>query len=86
MSFDLRGLIYKPWAFLIGIPPILQSVVEIFLYYKTKDIIKLIDSGDYSKARSKILTWMIVSFLLVVIVVGILLFVVYIMLGEVNKP
>lgn len=63
---------------LIGIFFILSGIIDILIYSNCNDIIRLVETGDYRRAKEKTLIWMIIGFIFTWIIVGILLLVAYI--------
>jgi len=69
----------------IGIIMLVAGIIRLIVYDKCKNIMELIDKGMYSEARSEVLIWMVISFVMLAFIVGILLLIAYIELGEAEK-
>lgn len=70
---------------LIGIIGIAFGIIDIWLYYKCSEIIKLIDGGELKRAKNETLIPMILGFIFSWIIVGILLLIAYIKYDEVIR-
>jgi H+/Cl- antiporter ClcA len=62
---------------IVGIIPLIFGIVDIIIYTNCNEIIRLVDEGDYRRAKEKTLVWMIIVFILGGLIVGILLLVAY---------
>lgn len=67
---------------LVGVIPLVFGIVDILIYTNTNEIIRLVESGDYRKAKERTLVWMILGFILGGIIIGILLLVAYLKYDE----
>ncbi|MEM4717995.1 MAG: hypothetical protein QXE81_04455 [Desulfurococcaceae archaeon] len=63
--------------FIVGIFIAILGAVDILIYTNCKEIISLVESGDYRRAKDKTLVWMILGFIFSWIIVGVLLLVAY---------
>ncbi len=66
----------------VGIFFLLSMVLLIVLIVKVRGVNSLIDAGDYEGARRKELPWVIIGFIFGGIIVGILLLIAYMKLGD----
>jgi len=66
----------------VGILGIIFGLIDIVMYSKCKNIIRLIDKQEYKKAKSSTLIWMIIGLIFGGILPGILMLIAYIKLGE----
>jgi len=62
---------------IVGIIPLIFGIVDIIIYTNCNEIIRLVDEGDYRRAKEKTLVWMVIGFILGGLIVGILLLVAY---------
>lgn len=68
--------------FIVGIFLIIFAIVEILIYINCNEIIRLVEAGDYRRAKDKTLVWMILGFIFSWIIVGILLLIAYLKYDE----
>lgn len=68
--------------FFVGVFLIILGVVDLLVYFNCNEIIRLVESGDYRRAKEKTLVWMIIGFIFSWIIVGILLLVAYMKYDE----
>lgn len=68
--------------FFIGVFLIALGVVDILIYTSCNEIVRLVESGDYRRAKEKTLIWMILGFIFSWIIVGILLLIAYVKYDE----
>ena len=64
--------------FLVGIIFIIFAVINFVIRSNLKEINRLIDQGEYRRAKEKELVWMILGFILGGIIIGIILIIAYI--------
>ena len=63
---------------IIGVPLIIFAVINILIWTNLKEINRLIDDGEFRRAKDKEILWMILGFILGLIIPGILLLIAYI--------
>ena len=63
---------------LIGIVFIIFAVINFIIRSNLKEINRLIDQGEYRRAKEKELVWMVLGFILGGIIIGIILLIAYI--------
>jgi sensor histidine kinase YesM len=68
--------------FIVGVIPLIFGIIDIIIYRNCSEIIRLIEMGDYRRAREKTLIWMIIGFIVGGIIIGILLLVAYLKYDE----
>ncbi|MEM1542179.1 MAG: hypothetical protein QW101_06365 [Ignisphaera sp.] len=67
---------------IVGIIPLVFGVIDIIIYVNCKEIISLVEDGEYRRAKEKTFIWMIIGFILGGILIGIILLIAYIKYDE----
>lgn len=68
--------------FIVGIIPLIFGIIDIIIYINCREIVDLVERGEYRRAKDKTLTWMIIGFILGGIIIGIVLLVAYLKYDE----
>jgi uncharacterized membrane protein HdeD (DUF308 family) len=68
--------------FIFGVILLIFGIVDILIYTNCNEIIRLIEMGDYRRAKDKTLTWTVIGFILGGLIIGILLLVAYLKYDE----
>lgn len=63
---------------LVGVIFIIFAIINFVIRTNLKEINRLIDQGEYRRAKEKEMTWMILGFILGGIIIGIILLIAYI--------
>lgn len=66
----------------IGVVFIVIGVLNVLIYTNCREIVELVERGEYRRAKEKTFAWMILGFIFGWVVVGILLLVAYIKYDE----
>jgi len=61
----------------VGIAPLVFGIVDLIIYLQIKEIIRLVERGQYKEAKDKTMIWMIIGFILGGIIIGIILLIAY---------
>ncbi|MEM4040886.1 MAG: hypothetical protein QXM83_03600, partial [Ignisphaera sp.] len=68
--------------FIVGILPLVFGIIDIIIYVNCKEIVSLVEDGEYRRAKEKTLVWMIIGFILGGILIGIVLLIAYLKYDE----
>jgi hypothetical protein len=70
---------------LVGVIPLIIGIVNILIYLNCKEITRLIDNGEYNRAKEKTLVWMVIGFIFGGVIIGVILLVAYLKYSELLK-